>query len=198
MDGGSVLVTLAGDEAHLPADVAGRGPRPLMAWTAKLWGGLFEPLGRGYRLAEHGERECGWKGWRRRATKTTCPSPPPSHNPHTQPNSHTDYALGDRKFGGNAQALSRGRWLHHTSMLWNYRKDRMALLKSPPRAPAYRERRNHDEFVVGLETVLRDRSTLIEGLEACVRTAGFDLIPTSVEEALALVEGDHHKSTVLV
>ena len=128
----------------------------------------------------------------------TKPPALPTSNPHPHPTKLIDYALGDRKFGGNAQALSRGRWLHHTSMLWNYHPGRMALLKRPPRAPAYREGRDHTEFVVGLESVLRDRSTLIEGLEACVKTAGFDLVPTSVEEALALVEGDHDKSTVLV
>lgn len=183
-------MTLAGDDAHLPPDVAGRGPRPLMAWTAGLWGPLFEPLGRGYRLAEHGALE-------KRKKKATI------HHHLSALTTlffslHTDYALADRKFGGNAQALSRGRWLHHTSMLWSYAPHRMALLKPPPRAPEYRGGRDHGDFVVGLESVLDRRDALIDGLEACVRRAGFDLVPTSVEDALALIEGDHHKSTVVV
>ena len=29
-----------------------------------------------------------------------------------------DYVLGDVKFGGNAQAVTRGDFVHHTSFLW--------------------------------------------------------------------------------
>ena len=50
-----------------------------------------------------------------------------------------DYCLGAAKVGGNAQALSRGRFVHHTSFLWDYRPDAMALLQHPPKAPEYRE-----------------------------------------------------------
>ncbi len=49
-----------------------------------------------------------------------------------------DYIFGDRKFGGNAQAITRRRWLHHTSFLWDFRDDRMALLQHPEKAPEYR------------------------------------------------------------
>ena len=62
VDGGSVLVTLAGDDGHLPPAVAGRGPRPLMAWTADVWAPLFGGGGRGYRLAEHGKERRGEGG----------------------------------------------------------------------------------------------------------------------------------------
>lgn len=49
-----------------------------------------------------------------------------------------DYVFGDRKFGGNAQSITRGRFLHHTSFLWDYQDARMAYLRHPDRAPAYR------------------------------------------------------------
>lgn len=44
-----------------------------------------------------------------------------------------------RKFGGNAQAITRQRWLHHTSFLWDFKPENMQLLKAPVRAPDYRE-----------------------------------------------------------
>lgn len=58
-----------------------------------------------------------------------------------------DYALGDRKVGGNAQSVSRDRFVHHTSWLWDYAPERMALLALPAARPAYRGDRAHADFV---------------------------------------------------
>lgn len=33
------------------------------------------------------------------------------------------------------------RWVHHTSLLWDYRDERMALLRQPGRQPEYRQAR---------------------------------------------------------
>ena len=72
------------------------------------------------------------------------PAPPFSLAEH-------DYALGDKKVGGNAQTLSRDRWVHHTSFLWDYDPSLLgALLKMPARAPSYRGGRPHSEFVTRL------------------------------------------------
>ncbi len=49
-----------------------------------------------------------------------------------------DYTFGERKFGGNAQAITKQRWLHHTSLLWDFDPENMALLKHPERVPEYR------------------------------------------------------------
>ena len=49
-----------------------------------------------------------------------------------------DYCISDLKFGGNAQSISGKRWLHHTSLLWDYEPARMALLQHPAR-----QRSNH-------------------------------------------------------
>lgn len=52
--------------------------------------------------------------------------------------SSADYTFGERKFGGNAQAITKQRWLHHTSLLWDFDPRNMALLKHPQRIPDYR------------------------------------------------------------
>ena len=51
---GCVWATLVGGEEHLPVDVAGRGPRPLMGWTERVWGPVFGRIGE-FKLREHGE-----------------------------------------------------------------------------------------------------------------------------------------------
>uniref|UniRef100_A0A164UK26 BPL/LPL catalytic domain-containing protein n=1 Tax=Daucus carota subsp. sativus TaxID=79200 RepID=A0A164UK26_DAUCS len=57
------------------------------------------------------------------------------------------YAFGNRKFGGNAQSITKNRWIHHTSFLWDYEINNMAYLKLPKRAPEYRLARNHLDFI---------------------------------------------------
>ncbi len=62
-----------------------------------------------------------------------------------------DYTLGARKWGGNAQSIIQGRWLHHSSLLWDYQADHMDYLLVPPKAPAYRQERSHNEFLCRLK-----------------------------------------------
>lgn len=62
-----------------------------------------------------------------------------------------DYAIGDRKFGGNAQYFCKGRWLHHSSLLWDFKTERMEYLLHPPKVPKYRLERSHNEFLVRLK-----------------------------------------------
>ena len=35
------------------------------------------------------------------------------------------------QFGGNAQAITKGRWLHHTSFLWAFEPENMRYLRMP-------------------------------------------------------------------
>jgi len=62
-----------------------------------------------------------------------------------------DYVLGEKKIGGNAQYFTRDRWLHHTTFLWDYKKEEMQLLNMPHKQPKYRERRSHEEFITTLK-----------------------------------------------
>jgi lipoate-protein ligase A len=62
-----------------------------------------------------------------------------------------DYALGNKKFGGNAQYIVKNRWLHHSSLLWDYNLEAMQVLKIPERAPDYRQNRSHSDFLCPLK-----------------------------------------------
>lgn len=63
-----------------------------------------------------------------------------------------DYCIGDKKCGGNAQYIRKDRWIHHTSFLWDYKKENMEALLLPPKRPTYRLDRNHDDFLCCLKT----------------------------------------------
>ena len=65
-----------------------------------------------------------------------------------------DYAIGDKKVGGNAQYIKKDRFLHHSSFLWDYNKDYMDMLKHPPKEPAYRKNRPHHDFLTTLKPYL--------------------------------------------
>ena len=77
--------------------------------------------------------------------------------------------LGDLKFGGNAQSISKDRFVHHTSFLWNYNTDNMKYLTIPSKQPEYRLNRDHTEFLTYLEKHAKLDTLGMKGLE-------FDLI----------------------
>lgn len=97
--------------------------------------------------------------------------------------------IGDRKIGGNAQAISGGRWLHHTSFLFDYRDELMALLKTPPKAPQYRSNRSHGEFVTRVCDISADREGFVTGIiESVERQGVFKGLHVSEEEAMDVLE----------
>ena len=108
-----------------------------------------------------------------------------------------DYCLGERKFGGNAQSISGRRWLHHTSLLWSYDAERMALLRQPKKQPAYREDRPHGDFVRGLGAALPDRTAFVDALGDAVGRR-MALEPVGVEAAEAALAREHRRVTTLV
>ena len=78
---------------------------------------------------------------------------------------HTDLAVGDLKFSGNAQRRKRS-WLlfHGTVLLADFGLDLSPrVLRPPPRQPDYRRQRGHEEFVTRLSL---DRSAVKDALRA--------------------------------
>ena len=95
-----------------------------------------------------------------------------------------DFVVGDKKIGGNAQAISGGRWLHHTSFLFDYQDTAMALLKHPPKTPTYRQQRDHNDFVTKIKTLCDDREGFVQGIIQSIELAGFQPIPVSSNHAI--------------
>lgn len=62
-----------------------------------------------------------------------------------------DYVFDDMKFGGNAQSITKDRWIHHTSFLWDYNPENMRYLKMPSKKPDYRGDRDHTAFLTKLK-----------------------------------------------
>lgn len=77
-----------------------------------------------------------------------------------------DYVFGKKKFGGNAQYIQKGRWLHHTSFLWDYDPAKMDYLLLPERRPRYRKDRAHHEFLCTLRTYFPKKTELINALRS--------------------------------
>lgn len=63
-----------------------------------------------------------------------------------------DYCMGEKKIGGNAQYITKSRFVHHTSFLWDMDLEKMKGLKHPPREPAYRKKREHSQFLTALKS----------------------------------------------
>ncbi len=71
-----------------------------------------------------------------------------------RPEGTSDVAVGDRKISGNPQARRWKAVLVHGTLLVDFDHDLAgAVLKHPPREPAYRRRRNHRDFLVTLRSL---------------------------------------------
>lgn len=75
-----------------------------------------------------------------------------------------DFAIADRKCGGNAQYIKKDRWLHHTSFLWDYSPENMSYLLMPKKIPRYRQERPHTEFLCKLSEFFPSKEAWIDNL----------------------------------
>ncbi|KAK4375270.1 hypothetical protein RND71_005947 [Anisodus tanguticus] len=87
------------------------------------------------------------------------------------------YVFGNHKFGGNAQSITKGRWVHHTSFLWDYETMNMAYLKLPKRAPDYRQARDHSDFICRM----KDYISRQEFISRTISALGSQFSVTSLE-----------------
>ncbi|KAG7385536.1 hypothetical protein PHYPSEUDO_001301 [Phytophthora pseudosyringae] len=109
-----------------------------------------------------------------------------------------DYVFNDRKFGGNAQSLSKGRWLHHTSFLWDFDPKNMEYLTNPARQPKYRQQRSHLEFLCPLKDVLKEECANRERFESELHAElahNFEVEDVALEDIKPILEKGHRKST---
>lgn len=111
-----------------------------------------------------------------------------------------DYAIGDRKFGGNAQYFRKERWLHHSSLLWDYSPTLMNYLLLPKKRPVYREQRSHADFLCRLrdcEDNIEHFSHFEERLKISLEKQ-FTIEAIECEEAEKTLHLPHRKATILV
>lgn len=105
-----------------------------------------------------------------------------------------DYVFHEKKFGGNAQYIRKNRLLHHTSFLWDFTKENMDYLLLPSKAPNYRNRREHDEFLCKLKNHLPSKDFFIDKIISTLSTLSkINLIKK--EEVIHLLEQPHRKAT---
>lgn len=108
-----------------------------------------------------------------------------------------DYVIGDRKFGGNAQYLRKNRWLHHSTLLWDYNPDLMSLLQNPRKAPNYRDQRDHEQFLTKLGEHASDKPSFIFKIkESLIKK--FPLHEITLHELLPVQNLPHRKSSTLL
>ena len=190
VDDGTTFVSLICNKGAEPMHGgAASGPRELMRWSAGLYARALARCGlqiahnfdENYQIAVNDQK--------------TAPDSCDGVMPFAL--RENDYVLGDKKFAGNAQGLSRDRFVHHTSILWEFDPDTMAILSNPEKQPDYRRRRNHDEFLLKLCDVLPSRDVLPNAIINELDAMGFE--PTEVDaddpylyEALSR---KHHKSS---
>lgn len=62
-----------------------------------------------------------------------------------------DFVIDHLKCGGNAQYITKDRWVQHTSFLWDFSPKNMECLLHPKKTPSYREGRSHKEFLCTLK-----------------------------------------------
>lgn len=108
-----------------------------------------------------------------------------------------DYIIGKRKIGGNAQYIRKGRWLHHTTFLWDYDSELMGLLKLPTKRPDYRADRSHEDFIDRLASHLPSKETLPVEMKR-ILSQKYQLQTAHQMEIDKAVQTPHRQSTMLV
>jgi len=103
-----------------------------------------------------------------------------------------DYCVGDRKVGGSAQAISKDRWIHHTSWLWAFEPANMALLTLPAKRPEYRASRVHGDFLTTLERAgVPSGPALGDATVRALEARGFDVDVADAAALVGLVAAEH-------
>lgn len=105
-----------------------------------------------------------------------------------------DYIIGNNKFGGNAQYITKERWLHHSSLLWDYDNKLMDYLLMPPKMPAYRAQRSHSSFLCGLRQYFSCKESFKSKMLVALQRQ-FTLVPTGFDTIASILDRDHRRST---
>jgi len=108
-----------------------------------------------------------------------------------------DYVIESKKVGGNAQYLTKSRFVHHTTFLWNYEESLMDLLKLPKKAPSYRKERSHEAFVTRLCQHFKRKEDFILSFKEVLRST-YRIQEINLHEVSHSLNEPHRKSTQLL
>lgn len=104
-----------------------------------------------------------------------------------------DYVIGDLKIGGNAQYLSKNRWMHHVSFLWDYDPKKMDVLHLPEKRPDYRQSRSHEAFLTKLADYYPCKAAWLEdALSYLIQSLNGTVVDVDLDE---LCQRPHRKGT---
>lgn len=108
-----------------------------------------------------------------------------------------DYAFENRKFGGNAQYFRKERWLHHSSLLWDYSPHLMDYLLLPQKTPRYRAGRSHDDFLCRLKDFYVNKSEIKQRITGAL-SSRFQIEEVPLEAAELALQIPHRQATEIV
>lgn len=105
-----------------------------------------------------------------------------------------DYVIGSKKFGGNAQYLTKKRFVHHSTLLYEINPDLMNVLKLPRKAPIYRENRGHQDFLTSLNSLFASKKIFADRLIDCIR-CHMEIVPVELSTLNQYLNRPHRMST---
>lgn len=106
-----------------------------------------------------------------------------------------DYTLDHKKFGGNAQSITKHRWLHHSSLLWDFSAQGMNYLQIPKKMPVYRQQRPHMDFLCGLKEYWSHPKTFQDALMKHL-IDHFQVEQIDKQHVVEILERPHRKATI--
>ncbi len=105
-----------------------------------------------------------------------------------------DYAIGEKKCGGNAQYIQKNRFVHHTTFLWDFKPTSMDYLLYPRRTPKYRKGRSHLDFLCRIKDHLSSEELFLERVKIGLEKR-FSLKETDLSAVHPLLSKSHRKVT---
>ncbi|CAG9467799.1 unnamed protein product [Pedinophyceae sp. YPF-701] len=99
------------------------------------------------------------------------------------------------KIGGNAQAISQGRFVHHTSWLWDFDDASMALLLEPRKRPNYRGKRTHLDFLTRIRRFMPDRKDFVARLCAAPAAHGWTVTEATESDVARILDRPHLRTS---
>ncbi|NBO24327.1 MAG: lipoate--protein ligase family protein [Chlamydiae bacterium] len=105
-----------------------------------------------------------------------------------------DYVIDEKKFGGNAQYLTKGRCVHHSTLLFDMNEELMQILTLPKKRPIYRQERDHHAFLTLLKAHFPTKKNFVENLiDSIEQTFNIELV--SLDQIKSQLTTPYRQST---